>query len=224
MMMIKGSLFALFIASVYAAEDKPSGGGGKPSGGGGSNPGNGVRTYGRPYRAGGYSSSGNGKPNFTSGSRWGNRRRRPVNGLWSGRIRRRRPRPANWVRPSRPANWVRPAEPEGWDGGDSYESTASWSDDGYDECDAKLRATCCDLPSSLSVQDKKEICYAVGCDYDKCDWSDDGWSGDTLAPTTEPTWAADGWKKDGWNDGHYVCLAVSHVVPVCFHSSEILLL
>jgi hypothetical protein len=73
------------------------------------------------------------------------------------------------------------------------------------------------LPVGLSIQDKKDICYAVGCDYDKCDWSDDGWSGDTLKPTSKPSWAADGWQKDGWNDdGHNVCLAVSHVLMYAF--------
>jgi len=165
-MMIKGCILALAFSSAYAAENKPRAGGSPNPNQAARN--GGVRNYSGPYKAGG-SNSGYGRSKVVANnSRWGNRRRRP------GRIRRRKPRPANWVRPSRPANWQGPTEPDSYDSGDSYDDTASWADDDYDKCDAKLRSTCCDLPDSLSVQDKKDICYAVGCNYDKCDWSDDG--------------------------------------------------
>eukprot|EP00984_Skeletonema_dohrnii_P017002 scaffold7657_cov115-Skeletonema_dohrnii-CCMP3373.AAC.11 len=202
-MMIKGCILALAFSSAYAAENKPRAGGSPNPNQAARN--GGVRNYSGPYKAG-VSNSGYGRSKVVANnSRWGNRRRRP------GRIRRRKPRPANWVRPSRPANWQGPTEPDSYDSGDSYDDTASWADDDYDKCDAKLRSTCCDLPDSLSVQDKKDICYAVGCNYDKCDWSDDGY--DTAEPTSEPTWSADGWQKDGWNDdGHYVCLAVDQAM------------
>lgn len=210
--MIKGCLLALVISSTYAAEDKPNGGGAN-------RPRNGVRTYSGPNKAGG-SNSGNGRTKVAANMRWGNRRRKPM----PGRIRRRKPRPANWVRPSRPANRQAPTESERYDSGESYgesyddytDGGDDYTDNGYDECDAQLRSTCCDLPDGLSVQEKINICYAVGCDYDKCDWSDDGY--ETLEPTSEPTWSADGWQRDGWNDdGHNVCLAVSHAVCESFH-------
>ncbi len=202
---------ALAISSTYAAEDKPGGGGSANS----NRARNGVRSYNRPYKAGG-SNSGNGTSKLAPNRRWGNRRRKPR----TGRIRRRKPRPANWRPNSRPANWQEPTESESYDNGGSYEGDTDdgddYTDNGYDKCDAQLRSTCCDLPESLSVEDKKDICYAVGCNYDKCDWSNDGY--ETLEPTSEPTWSADGWQKDGWNDdGHYVCLAVSHAVCECFH-------
>ena len=190
-MMIKGCLLALAIASTYAADDKPN----KARNGV-------VRNYNGPYKAGGSNNSGYGKPNFPANQSWRNQRRRPA----TGRFRRRKPRPANWVRPSRPANWQGSTENK------SYGSENDYTDDDYDKCDVKL---CCDLPASLPEQQKKEICGVVGCDYDKCDWSDDGY--DTHEPTSEPTWSADGWQKDGWNDdGHYVCLQVSQCNQYAF--------
>ena len=61
-------------------------------------------------------------------------------------------------------------------GGDSLDS--------YDKCDSKLKATCCGL-YGMPEQYRKDVCYAVGCNYNDCDWSDDGWN-----------WAADGWQKE----------------------------
>ena len=166
-----------------------------------SNSGN-RRRYGAP--------SGNRRPsNWKRPSAYANRIRnggggRPRKPMAPGMRRRRRwSRPSNWVRPnSRPSNWVKPveSESESWDGGDSWDSL-----DSYDKCDAKLKATCCGL-YGMPEQYRKDVCYAVGCNYNDCDWSDDGWKGDTAEPTSEPTWAADGWQKDGWNDS---CLAVS---------------
>lgn len=188
-MMIKGILLALAIAGGAYAEERELA---DPSS-------NNRRRYGAP--------SGYQRPNkpsayanrFRNGG--GGRARKPM--ATGMRRRRRWSRPSNWVRPnSRPSNWVKPveSESESWDGGDSWDSL-----DNYDKCDAKLKAACCGL-HGVPEQDRKDVCYAVGCNYDDCDWSDDGWKGDTAEPTSEPTWAADGWQKDGWNDS---CLAVS---------------
>ena len=237
-MMIKGSLLALAVVGTCIdaqANQKQN-----------RNGGNRVRNYNGPYKAGD-SNSRYGNPKVVNANRrWGNRRRRRPG---AGRIRRRKPRPANWVRPNRPAN------SQGYSNQDSYndeesedyndetyeEESYGYNEDSYDEedayddfddedeedydydvpsyysnraydsCSADLRSTCCDLPPTLSVEDKKEVCYAVGCNYDKCDWSHDGY--ETLAPTSEPTWAADGWQHDGWNDdGYSRCTAVSHML------------
>ena len=180
-MMIKGILLALAIAGGAYAEERelanPSSGNRRRYGGG-SAPSNWRRkrpagTYGNRFRNGG-----------------GGRPRKPM--APGMRRRRRWSRPNNWVRPnSRPSNWVKPveSESESWDGGDSWDSL-----DSYDKCDSKLKATCCGL-YGMPEQYRKDVCYAVGCNYNDCDWSDDGWN-----------WAADGWQKDGWNDS---CLAVS---------------
>lgn len=218
-MMIKGCILAFAIASVQA-EDKSQGA---------------RAAYNGSYKAGESSVSGY-RNSAPAGKNWGNRQ-------WGNRRRRpRKPRPANWTRPAnrpanwarpanRPANWVRPANRPTWvkpaesesvDSVDAYVPTTSSSGYGYENCTANLRATCCDLHDSLPVQQKMDVCNAVGCDYDKCDWTDDGWSGDTAKPTSEPTWSADGWQKDGWNDDGYGCLAVRHVLSPCFHFYETL--
>lgn len=190
-MMIKGCLLALAIASTYAADEKAK----QPD-----RPRNAVRNYnGRP-------SQGNGKPRVPANNRWGNRRRRPMNGngngYGNGRFRRRNPNSNNNGRPRRPNYQGGSTQKKEYDNGDGY------SGNGYKKCDtAELRAACCDLPGSLSAQTKQDICDKVGCDYDQCDWSDDGY--DTDKPTSEPTWSADGWQKDGWNDDGYSCLPVS---------------
>ena len=184
--MIKGCLLALAIASTYAADDKAKQ----------SRPRNAVRNY-----NGGRPSQGYGKPRVPANNRWGNRRRKPMNG--NGRFRRRNPNYNGNGRPRRRPDYQGGStENKKYDGGDGY------SGGDYKKCNtAELRSACCDLPGSLSAQTKQDICDKVGCDYDQCDWSDDGY--DTPKPTSEPTWSADGWQKDGWNDDGYACLPVS---------------
>ena len=193
-MMIKGCLLALAIASTYAAEDKPQ----QPTR-------NAVRNY-----------NGNGRPSQAN-SKWGNRRRRPMNGNGNGygngngRFRRRNPN-YNSNKNNKNNNYNRRPRNPNYQGGSTqkkeYDNSGGYSGNDYKKCDtAELRAACCDLPGSLSAQTKQDICDKVGCDYDQCDWSDDGY--DTPEPTSEPTWSADGWQKDGWNDDGYSCSPVS---------------
>ena len=116
MMIIKGSLLVLLLASVYAEDLANNTPGPNNSSTGGD------KTVSKPSRRW----KRGGTPSQVSSSAWGGGQGRARTGRTRGKPRRRRRwgRPANWVRPSRPADndWAKPLEPESWDTAPDYES------------------------------------------------------------------------------------------------------